>query len=42
MTKRLVRIQRIIEDAENEGLDLDRIFVDPDDLVELEEEAEAE
>ena len=40
MTRRLVPVKRMIEDAENQGLDLDELFVDPDDVVEIEEEPE--
>lgn len=36
MARKLVPVRRLIEDAQDAGLDLDQIFVDPDDLVEVE------
>ena len=38
MARRLVSLSRLVEDTEAEGLDLNQIFIDPDDVVELEEE----
>ena len=42
MARRLVKVRQIIQDAEAEGLDPDQIFIDPDDLVELEQEQQGE
>ena len=42
MTKRLVSLSRLIEDVESEGLDLEQTFIDPDDIVQLEDQAEEE
>ena len=42
MAKRLVPLREIIEDAEDRGLDLDQILINPDDIVELEEEEDEE
>ena len=42
MTRRLVRVHRVIDEAEEDGLDPDQLFVDPDDVIELEEEQEEE
>lgn len=40
MTRRLVPLKKAIEDAEERGENLDDLFIDPDDIVELEEEPE--
>ena len=40
--RKLVPLRRLLEDIEAEGLDPDQVFVDPDDIVELEEESESE
>ena len=42
MTRRLVPLRRIVEDTEGQGEDLDSLYVDPDDIVELEEDSEVE
>lgn len=38
--RKLVRLNKVLEEAEDQGLDPDQIYVDPDDIVELEEEPE--
>jgi len=38
--RKLVRVRKVLEEAEDEGLDPEQIYVDPDDIVELEEEPE--
>ena len=38
--RKLVRISKVLEEAEERGDDLDGLFIDPDDIVELEEEPE--
>jgi len=40
MTRRLVPLRRLIQDSEEQGEDIDALYVDPDDIVELEEELE--
>ena len=40
MSRRLVTIRKIVEDAEERGEDLDTIYVDPDDIVEIDEDTE--
>lgn len=40
MTRRLVPLKRAIEDAEERGADLNDLFIDPNDIVELEAEDE--
>ena len=42
MAKRLVSVRRVIEDAEDEGQDPSQLFINPDDIVELEEDDEDE
>ena len=42
MAKRLIPLREIIEQAEDKGLDLDRILIDPDEIIELEEEEDEE
>ena len=42
MTRRLVPLKRAIEDAEERGENPDDLFIDPDDIVELEEVEEEE
>ena len=42
MTRQLISIRQLIEDLQEEGLDLDQVFVDRDDIVELEEAPEEE
>ncbi len=37
MTRRLVPLKRAVKDAEERGEDLDDLFIDPDDIVTLEE-----
>ena len=39
--RKLVRVTKVLEEAEDEGLG-DRIYVDPDDIVQLEEDEEEE
>jgi len=38
MTRRLVPLKRIVEEAEERGEDLDSLFIDRDDIVEIDEE----
>ena len=38
--RKLVRVSKVLKEAEDEGLDPEQIYVDPDDIVELEEEPE--
>jgi len=40
VTRRLVPLKRAIEEAEERGEDTDALFIDPDDIVELEEDNE--
>ncbi len=35
MTKRLVPLREIIDDAEDRGLDLDQVLINPDEIIEL-------
>ena len=42
MTRRLVRVRSVIDEAEEDVLDPAQLFVDPDDVIELEEEQEGE
>ena len=42
MTKRLVPLRRLIRDAEELGDDPESLYVNPDDVVELEEADEEE
>lgn len=42
MARRLVRVQRVIEEAEEGGYDPNQLYVDPDDILELEEKQEEE
>ncbi len=37
MTRRLVPLRQLVED---EGLDPDNVYIDPDDLAELDEDTE--
>ena len=41
MTRRLVPLKKAIEEAEERGENLDDLYLDPEDIVEL-EETEAE
>ena len=38
MTRRLVPLRRIVREMEEQGEDPDVLFVDPDDVVEAEED----
>ena len=38
--RKLVRVSKVLEEAEDQGLDPEQIYVDPDDIIELEEEPE--
>jgi len=42
MTRQLISVRQLIQDLQEEGLDIDQVFVDPDDVVEVEQEAEEE
>ena len=37
MTRRLIPLKRAVKDAEERGEDLDDLFIDPDEIIELEE-----
>ncbi len=38
MMRHLVKLQQLVGDLESEGLDLDQVYVDPDDAVVLEQD----
>lgn len=38
--RKLVTVRRLLEDAEEQGLNPDELYVDPEDVVEAIEEAE--
>lgn len=38
--RKLVKLQQIIDDVEDSGADLDTIFVDPEDLIEIDSDEE--
>jgi hypothetical protein len=40
MTRRLIPLKRAVKDAEERGDDLDDLFIDPDEIIELEESDE--
>lgn len=40
--RKLIKVERLIEDAEAQGLDPDQLYVDPDDVVELEKDEEGD
>lgn len=42
MPRQLISVLQYIEEAKQEDLDLNQIFLDPDDLVEIPEEEAAE
>ena len=42
MTRRLISVRQFIEEARDEDVDLDQVFLDPDDLVEIPEAQEEE
>ena len=42
MTRRLVPLRRLIEDTEDQGDNPDALYVDPDDVVELEDDEQEE
>ena len=42
MTRRLVPLQQIIDDVEEQGGDPSTLFADPDDIAELEPEGDQE
>ena len=41
MRRQLISIRQLIQDLQEEGLDIDQVFVDPEDVSEI-PEAEAE
>ena len=40
MTRRLVPLKRLVEEAKDRGDDLDSLFIDRDDIVEIDEDPE--
>ena len=42
MARRLVSLKQLVRDLEEDGKDPADLYLDPDDVVELEEEPEAE
>ena len=37
MTRQLVSVRQLTQDLQEEGLDIDQFFVDPEDIVEIPE-----
>ena len=42
MMRRLVPLKKAIKEAQERGEDLDDLFIDPDDIVEIDEDTEEE
>ena len=42
MKRRLVSVRQLIQDLQDEGLDIDQVFVDPEDVAEIQEAEEEE
>ena len=40
MTRQLISIRQLIQDLQEEGLDIDQVFVDPGDVAEIPETEE--
>jgi hypothetical protein len=38
MTRKLISVQQVVHGAQEDGIELDMLYVDPDDIVELEED----
>ena len=42
MARRMISVRRIIDDLEAEGRDLEQLYIDPDDIVELDQTEDEE